>query len=353
MRFKVPEVSHILDVANIAEEPRKPMSRFNPEDINQAIISYYLRETNIPLSTYKFICDGESQKVNTSLYEDNNINIQNTEEIGGSFSDYTTKSLEATGLKTDDVWNGDRIAIKSTPNKLKFCKTDYYTSRTFSRLLFLESANALVENDGNQTQITDKDLPLRNKIISKKEDFFYETCNSPDASSGGVIVGKRDGLWRMLLSRRSDNVNINSGLVSVVPNGGVEYEDLNQDGFISGVRREFSEEILPSKELSFDERVKHELSNVGWNVRDGGLSVLYTLYVDDDLYENIYSNQSTNFEFSEMVELDIFDYDSVTNTINIDNMSSSTIPVVCDTLRKFNSEDSLPNLPYDIEKISD
>lgn len=353
MKFKIPEVNYILKVANIAEEPRKTMSRFNPEDINKAIISYYLRETDIPLSTYKFTRENESQEVNTSLYEDCSINIHNTEEIGGSFSNYTTKSLEITGLKSDDVWNGDRIAVKSTPNKLKFCKTDYYTSRTFSRLLFLESANALAENDGNRTQITDEDLPLRNKIISRKEDFFRETLNSPDASSGGVIVGKRDGVWRMLLSRRSNNVNINSGLVSVIPNGGVEYEDLNQEGFISGVRREFSEEVLPDKELSFDKQVKHELSNIGWNVRDGGLSVLYTLYVDDGLYESIYSNQSTNFEFSEMVELDIFDYDSVTNTVNLDNMSSSTIPVVCDTLRRFNSKDSLPNLPYNIEKISD
>lgn len=353
MEYKLSDVDNILEKANVADESGRPLDLYSASDINKAIISYYRRNTDIPLSKYKISRGEEENIVETSLYEDEDVNIDNLIKVDRFFSDYSDEALKVTGLDSDDTWNGDAIAIKNTEDGIQYFETDYYTSRIFSRLLFLEVANALMSKDGNPDSIIGGDVPLRKNLLNKREDFKRQTYHTPGASSGGVVIGEVDDSLKILLAKRSEDLNINAGLVSIIPNGGVEYDDLQESGFEETLRREFYEELLPEEDFKFEEDVNHQMSSVGWNTRDGGLSVMYTLFVDSDVYKDISQRKNTNFEFFKFVEIDIHNYEKIVDTVNTDNMSPSTISVVCESIKEIDENPNYPDLPYSIEDISD
>jgi hypothetical protein len=353
MKYKFSDVNYILEKANVAEEPGRPLDLYNAAEINKATISYYQRNTEIPLSKYRITKDEKEKIIETSLYEDSDINIKNLMKVEEFFSDYSKEALKVTGLESNDFWNGNAIAIRNTGDGIQYFETDYYTSRVSSRLLFLEMSNALMNKNGDYSNINSDDVPLRKSILNKREHFSKQTYHTPGASSGGVVIGDVHNSLRILLARRSKDLNINAGLVSIIPNGGVEYNDLERDGFEETLRREFYEELLPSEEFNFDKDVRNQTTSVGWNARDGGLSVMYTLFLDSNAYEDIRQMDSTNFEFSEFVEIDVQDYEKVINTVNTDTMSSSTISVVCESIRQIDEKPEYPDLPYSVENISE
>lgn len=354
----VPKINQILETANVPSDPQKPFENLTQSDVYRSINNYYKMYTEINPLSYRFI-DRETgdlvHRTDSTLYDPGDIELSYFEDMCMNYSNYNQEGIEVAGLDSDDIWNGESsILVYDQDGSVRVGQTDYYTSTIFSRLLYVEAANALDRADGRIEDISLSDYPLRNRMLSTKRQFSNTPSFSTGASSGGVIIGKHDGDWKMLLARRSSQPRVNQGFVSMIPNGGIEYEDYKEsdDMFIRALKREFSEELFPSSDKGmefFEQNVDAERTSIGWNMRSGNLSAGYSLFMEEDAYKEIRNIDYTNFEFSELIEIDIKDIEHITEYISIDEMSPSVIPTIVRTLKLFEERDDLPSLPYKIE----
>lgn len=357
----VPKIDKIIETANVPSDPGKPFQSLTQTDVYRSINNYYKMYTDVDSLSYKFVDKDTEEtlhRVQSCLYDPGDINPSEFEDMGTNYSNYNQDGIEVAGLDSDEIWNGDSsILVYDQDGKVRVGKTDYYTSTIFSRLLYVEAANALDRADGNLSDVSMSDYPLRNEMLSTKKQFSNTPSFSTGASSGGVIVGREDGKWEMLLARRSKKPRVNQGFVSMVPNGGVEYEDYHSDisMFRNTLKREFSEELFASSEIGevfFEDKVESEQVSLGWNMRSGNLSAGYALFLESDAYSAVKDSEYLNFEFSEKIEVEIDDIDDVSEILSMEEMSPSVIPTVVRTLQLFNEKEDLPSLSYHIENLN-
>lgn len=357
----VPKVDQIIETANVPANPSEPFQELTQTDVYRSINKYYKKYTDIDPLEYRFKDKDTGEVIHTSkscLYDPGDINLSEFEDMGTNYSNYNQNGLEVAGLDGDDIWNGDSsILVYDQDGKIRVGKTDYYTSTIFSRLLYVEAANALSRSDGQISDVSMSDYPLRNKMLSTKQQFSNTPSFSTGASSGGVVVGKHEGKWKMLLARRSDDPRVNQGFVSMIPNGGVEYEDYNSDYnmFKSTLKREFSEELFASSDsgkMFFENNVDARRVSLGWNMRSGNLSAGYALFMDSESYSEIRDSDYLNFEFSEKLEVEIDDIDQISSLVTIDETSPSVIPTIVRTIKQFRKDSELPNLSYNVENLN-
>lgn len=353
----IPTVENVVRKANIPSDPESPFQDLSSYQVYKCINEYY-KNSDTDVRPLRFRIKDKStgsqiKETESSLYSSSLIDLDEFEDMKITYSQYNKKGVELAGLDSKDIWNGESCIIRFNDGCLEFGETDYYTSCIFSRLLYVEAARVLDEYDGDISNIDTSELSLRNTFLHDKEDFYKTPTLSTGGSAGGVIFGKKDGEWNIMLARRSDKPRVNQGKVSIVPNGGIEYSDFEyEDTFLNTVRREFSEEVFSSpsegKEF-FDRKVSEEICSTGWILRTGSLAVGYCLYVED--FETISNPDGLNFEFSETIEIPVNDTEDVLSNIGIKTMSPSTIAIVCRALNKFDENKQLPDLPYSIEEV--
>jgi hypothetical protein len=357
----IPRLDSIIKTANIPDDPSEIFTELTQEDIYRALIEYYNKFTDLSLLKYDFVdkFSGERfHQLDTTLYKSVDEEINDYEDTGVHYTNYSEDALNTIGLDTGNLWNGDSCIVNyNNDNKtIQFGYTDYYTSTIFSRSLFIETAYALKQSQEDIKNISEESFPLRNKMLSSKNKIHNTPAFCTGASSGGVIIGKYNDDWVLLLGKRSHKPRINKGLISVIPNGGVEYSDYNgSDTFIDTVHRELTEEIpsINQKENISTDQIKVEHAINGWNVRNGGLSAGYSIYFDSELIHEVLEKRTSNFEFSDLIKIPIQSKDAIKNNLEFGNMSPSVVPMIAQTLIAFDERTDTPNLPYDIIEVSD
>lgn len=355
--MKVPHIDKIINIANIPDNNRK-ITEIDNYDIFRSINAYYSNFTNIDSLKYRLVDKSSSRllhETDTGLYDPRVSKISGFDTMDTEFSNYSKQGLRRTGLDSDDIWNGNIITTRFENNKIKVIESDFYTSSILSEILSIESFYAFSEADRNPKKISLSDYPLRNSILSTKKHFLKNPYMFTSSSSGGVIIMKDDQDWKILLGRRSDDARVNKNLISVVPNGSIEYKDYknNPDNiFISALKREFTEEIFSSRPEYgaefFDKNVYPKMTSIGWKIETGNLSAGYAIFIDPEKYNKMKDNINSNFEFVNIREINVTDIDEISKYINSKEMSPSVIPIVLRSLNLFNNCRHLPELPYDI-----
>lgn len=352
----IPKVSTLTDTANIPKDPKEPFMELSKEEIYTSIIQYYKRYSDINPSSYMIVGDESSHKMPSTTYKPEDFSYDGFEDLGVSYSNYSYEAMEKAGMDTSDIWNGDSVICVFEDGKFKIGQTDYYTSTIFSRLLYIESANALMEADGEIDRMEKDDFPLRSDMLSVEEELFDTPSFSTGISSGGLLIAEHDNEWKMLFARRSMKPRVNQGMVSVAPNGGVEYTDFKNGDPIKGcLRREFAEELFSSTENGkqfFDEKIEAHQTSIAWNLRSGNVSAGHVMYTDHEAFDRIVNEDQSNFEFSNLIEVPIMDSEEISELMKIGNFSPSVVPLVAESLKHFDQNEDKPSLPYEIRKIS-
>lgn len=335
----------LFDVANIPDEIPDKSFGYNRNNVYRCIRYYYENFTDIDIMNYNV--GGVTVKTNAVNMD---MEISGFKDTRSGYSCYDINTLETLGYDTDELWNGDGIIMYIDDNNVvNIMKSDYYSGRCLSGLLYTESAKALDDVNCDLSNLKKIHFPLRNKILSSKNDFLRANYPSGGAS-GGIIFGKSDGEWYMLLGVRSEDVSVNQGYHSMVPNGGIEYEEFRGDNmkFLNTTKREFYEEIC-DEDGFFERFVDSERVFTGWNAKSGTLAAGHALFINnEEKFDSLYENKSPNFEFSDVVKIDVQNKDKITEIVRFDNTSPSVIPTIINGLKLFNNKKSLPTLKYDI-----
>lgn len=325
-------------------------------EMQEAVVEYYRRNPHFGVSSYDFTVDNiVVESVDTLLGRP----FEATPEVESitlstyAFSDYSTELLENLELDLEESWNGEISFVVYNDGHTLVGKTDYYSFESISRLLQYEAIYAASISDG-PNNVKTEDFPLRNRLLRKAEDFKYP-ARPLTASSGGAIIANTENGWRLILGRRSSEVDVNPGLVSIFPNGGVEYGDLWGGGFTASARREFIEELYDGDEETardfLREYASTEQVTCGWNLRDGGM-IFGQLFIIPNVegYRAFKETQNLDsFELQGLVELDMFDVSEVTRYLDPTEMSGAEIGVVCEALDAFDRNPAYPDLPYSIQ----
>lgn len=351
----IPRAKTLSNKANIPEDPEEPFSKLSKKQIYRAIMEYYRRYTNINPICYQIEHNSSKYEIPTTAHEPEDFSYDTFEDLGVSYSNYSYDVMKQIGMDTSEIWNGGSIICEFKEGTFNIGQTDYYTSRIFSRLLYIESANALLEAGGQFDSIEEGSMSLRSDMLSTEEDLFRTPSFSTDMSSGGLLVAEHEDEWKILFAKRSTKPRVNQGMVSVAPNGGVEYVDFEDGNPINNcLRREFSEELFVEEEIgkeTFDEKVQSYNTSIIWNLRSGNVSAGSVMYTDHDGFDRIVDKDQTNFEFSELIEVPIMDAEKIAELMRPGNFSPSVVPLVIKGLKHFDDKEDTPDLPYEIRRI--
>lgn len=351
--------SRMPEIANIDEPVDTLLGKVDSSDAYKSIINYYKRFTDINPVGYKIIDRDQSVIAKTPTTLQPEIKESKIEflDIESNHSNYSRSTMERAGIDRDETWNGESCVLIYDKQKFKIGRSDYYTTAPFSRILYGEATSAYLDAGRNASKLKKDYFPLRNKTLSSKEKMRDTPTFNTEASSGGVVIGNKNGNWKMLIARRSDGLNVNPDRLSVIPNGGVEYNDY--DGTrtpLSTLKREFSQELFSDEDYGkqvFDGNTRVERTSMGWNLRSGGFSFGHLILVEDDTFAEIAESGYSNFEFTEVKEIDIMNSDEVSKIADYRVFSPSIIPMVMESLIRFDQLDSTPDISYTIQKIHD
>lgn len=354
---EIPTVGYLRNISTLPDSVEQFDIGEKTTMMQRAIVEYYRRNPNFALVSFDLLDDGGDILYSTdSLFGrpfDDRPVVDSIDLSTYSFSDYSDDYLEDLGFDTTDNWNGDTAFVVYNDGDVLVGETDYYSYSTVSQLLQYEALYAAtLAADASEVRV--KDFPIRNELLRSKADFYYPKRPVTASSGGALIFNTPDG-WRLLLGRRSTGVSINPGMISVFPNGGVEYDDLWGGGFDASARREFGEELFDNDIQAGNEFInKHCITkrvSCGWNVRDGGMlfgHVFISPHIEG--YEEFMEKQQLNDELEGLVEIDIFDPKEVHRFVNLDSMSGGAVATVYYALEEFDQNSSYPDLPYDIRK---
>lgn len=354
---EIPTVGYLQNISTLPDD----VSQFDIGEettrMQRAIVEYYRRNPNFALVSFDLLdTNGEIIHSTDSLFGrpfDDRPVVDSIDLSSYSFSDYSNTHLESLGFDTDSNWNGDTTFVIYNDGDTIIGETDYYSFSTFLRLLQYEAIYAAnIAEDASKVRV--KDFPLRNELLRSKSDFYYPKRPIP-ASSGGVLIFNTPNGWRMLLGRRSTDVSVNPGMISIFPNGGVEYADLWGGGFDASARREFGEELfnddIEAGNKFINEHCITKRVACGWNVREGSMFFGHA-FISPHIegYHEFIEKSEPNEELEGIVEIDIFNPKEVHRFANIDSMSGAAISAVYYALEEFDQNESYPDLPYDIRK---
>jgi hypothetical protein len=353
----IPKIDSIIEEANLPDNPHDPLTYQTQERIYKALIRYYNQFTDISPLKYTFTDNSSGEEIHqiqTTLYKPESQDLNNYNDTGIHYTNYSEKALTSIGINTENIWNGDSCIVTCDGETLNFGYTDYYTSTILSRSLFIETANALEQAQNDLDKISKKSFPLRNKMLNNIHNIRNTPAFCTGAASGGVIIGKHNDEWVLLLGRRSDKPRVNKGLLSVIPNGGVEYSDYNgSETFLDTTRRELVEELPVMNDEIPDQQIDIEHSITGWNLRHGGLAAGHSIYLDTELLDKVLEQRMSNFEFSELVRVPILEPESIKDHLEFGDISPSVVPMIAQTLINFDKKEHTPELPYHISTERD
>lgn len=345
----IPTMSYLVELANIEDLEFLNNNNIEDTEVAKGVWEYYMgSNTSINPQNYLVSSGGNEKTIRTTMgcYKDQEyLKIENIEPSGRSVSVYNQNIVE--DIIGDDSWNGDKISVNYDEGEIYIDETDYYTGKPYSYLLSMEIQNAFLSDN-----ITTENAPLRSELL--KTAGHFETPRRPTtASAGGVIVADNGEEIVFIIGRRSDETDVNDGLMSMFPNGSVEVEDIGSSIFKETVEREFNEEIFSESskgEVYENKHVNKTLVDIGWNLRDGGFSVGYILSLESSMsYELLNNLSDANDEISELIEIPVTDYSMVTDKLQLDKMSGATISTICKSLIYIDESDSYPDLPYNIK----
>lgn len=347
-------IDYILDLAYISEDGADVLDQVDKTAAKRAIFDYYIDNADIGPLRFEFEQDGQVVHRTDSLFGtpyDCSPHIDKICDRDIDVSLYSERGLDTVGLRDNDYWNGDVTLIEYEGSYLNVGKTDYYTVNTFSTLLYSEAANYVLKSK-TRAEANDGKFPLRDGVLSSPTDF-YRTSWPSGGSGGGVIFANDGETWRIIVGRRSEDVKVNGGLVSIFPNGSIEHEDIVNSGVEETVRREFGEELFCDEEKGrrfYNSNVDAEQVALGWNLRDGGFIVGYALIINNrEKYETLREKLNVNHEVDEIIEIDMMDINAVSEYVTFSEMSPENIPIICNALEYVDSSDKYPELPYSVE----
>lgn len=330
------DATHINDIPHLSLE--------HTHEIQQSIVDYYQSNTEIQTQSFQIRQQSGHSTVTESLFttlDTTNPVITNLERTSHKFSNYSTKLAETVGI-SPSAHNGETAYLAYRDGESVVGKTDYYSETVASRVLQFE---ALAVARGLQ-----ESYPVRDAVLQSPRDFKYPK-RPMSASAGAALLCLTDDGWRLLLGVRSNDISINPGMTSIVPNGWIDYQDYAR-GVHAGMRREFGEELF-SGDVQAGEHFLNEncvINRVctGWNAREGGMIFGYGAIIPSvNAYETLRS-KTVNSEMTNLIEVDIFDGASVSQVLSLENASGGSLAVAYHALNAFDTSEQYPELPYDI-----
>lgn len=349
---KILGIKSAREIADIPRSYEDVMDDVEIEDVYQMLYKYYEQDEH-HISPDVYGIEGNSNRfiTHTTIGRPDNEDIDYSGMVseGLHHSHYSKSVLEDIGINLDDSWNGNAIGVRHQDDKLEIVETDYYTTSAYSRLLFLEAANAIDRAD-SVSDAFDM-MSLRKEHLSSLEDFYRPSWISREGTVGGLVIAYNGESWEIILGQRSEEPRVNPGLISVAPNGGIGYKAIEEGGVEQSLKSHFNEEFFKGKYQPnfFEDYVEsYEIIN-GWNLRDGSFVVGNLLVIsDEEGYEKLVDRKTHNFEFDSLITIDVQDADRIDKIANMSEMSPSTIPYVYKGLAAFKEIENTPELEYDI-----
>lgn len=336
----------LLEKSNIPDSVPDLSFGFSRNNVYKCVKYYYENFTNVDVLDYN-VSDQNIETNGTRIID----SVNNIVDTRSGYSSYNEEIMETIGYNTDEYWNGDNIMIYFEGNDMMFMKSDYYSNKMMKGLLYCESAKALDDVNCDLTQLDKSRFPLRNSLLSSEDDFLMSNYVK-GGSSGAIIFGKYNDEWHLVLGKRSQEVGVNKGYYSIIPNGSIEYEEFKDDPrFIETTKREFNEEISPSDNF-FDKHVDYEQVFTGFNIVSGSFTSGHALFIDnEDKFKSVCENGDSNFEFSDIEVISVNNLSKIQEIVQYSNFSPSVIPIIINGLIRFNKKDNLPDLDYEIERV--
>lgn len=344
-----PRLNYLRDIANLPDDMNRKSDRWDSSRISKLIYKYYNNKPDSgvhPLS-YQFTKNGQKETINTTtgIYSELQFPpIRRIKKQNRFFSEYDKNTLDKIKINTDNRWNGKVASVQYNKGNVNIGETDYYSTLPFEKMLSAEISTCDLDDNF--------DTPLRDRYLSNIDHFENPKRPIP-ATAGGIIIAEKEGEPMLIVGKRSQNTETNKGKLSIFPNGKVEFEDIN-GGFQSAIEREFKEELFNSKskgKMFYDKHLDLTRVIVGWNLKSGGFTLGYILTMSSEIAYNVMDNISEyNEEIDEIIEIPINDYNQITEKVNLDKMSGSAIPVICEALLKIDNSKEYPNLEYNIKR---
>lgn len=336
----------ILELANL---PRRDGSfeslGIYGEVYAQRKIYEFYKDTPLEPKMYSIKQDGmEIVRTPTLIYESDLPEKFNL--LDEKYSDFSDEWLKRVGIDLENTWNGDSASYLIRDDRIDVIESDYYTTELTNRCLYLEAVNSVGSFSDAPLSET---YPLRTQTLSTMEDLLHPS-HARNASGGGMIFARHNNSWYLILGERSTDIKINRGLISIIPNGSVEYSELKTASnytFQDTARREFVEEakLDPSVEL-LQGMSEGDFYVQGYVLTDGHLTIARPIFIDVPNDKEILDVIDVNDEFTEVYALDVTDAEEIAEHVSFGNTSPETIGKIYETLRHFSDKF---DIPYTIE----
>lgn len=346
---KIPTLNYLVDVANTDFSEDYNLDKEDYITISYNAFEYYNNKDKGPDPLqYKIKKDTDEKHIKSAIgVFDQQPSINEIIKEERNFSEYELDIVDGLDLYVSDTWNGSQIDLWYDNGDLHIGESDYYTTISYMKILAIE----LLEEYNNE----DSDLPIRDEYLTTESDF-KRPIRPVGSTTGGVIVANTGDQWNLILGSRSENASVNSGLYSIFPNGGIKYEEVDNENFEPTVNQQFVDEIFnerPKGSIFHDKNVENTLLMKGWNLRHGDFTTGYGLIINSPVsYDVLMNSAEYNSEVDEIMEVPINDYSMISEVLSMNNTTASVIPTIAECLNKFDGNEQYPDLPYDIERFS-
>lgn len=348
-------VNEVIDVANLPDDVGECLSKADDTDVYDLVHRFHDVKGEVNPEKYLVEYGNTEKKIKTTLGRpvDSDVDIDEIKSLDMYHSHYSNKGLQVAGIDQKNSWNGEMAGLQYEDGRLDVIKSDYYTTATFGEIPYVEAANCVNEY-ADVNDIPLKELTMRDKYMKSRDDIERTRWLASGGSVGGAIIANTGSSWNLILGERSDKTRLNSGRISIVPNGGVRYDNIMENGFISDLKSHFNEELFRGQRdpQFFDRYVDPYRCSAGWNLRDHSLSVGYALVIrDKEGYEKLVADKNHNFEFEKLIEIDVNNPSQITEKLNLESASPSVLPTVYRSLSLVDKSIKDINLDYNIQSL--
>lgn len=346
--MRIPTLEYIIKLSNFDEDVDSNLSTKDNTQASEQIHDYYQEMDSGPDPIdYTIEYNNSKNKIKTTfgVFNKEMPNIDNIRKIYSKFSEYELDTIQNFGIDIDEDWNGSIVDIFYDDGILKVGETDYFSVSPYMRILTLEMLR--------KAQGKDDTTPIRDEMLST-ESAFKNPKRPVGGTSGGVIIANTGSGWNLLIGKRSEDNFINSGLYSIFPNGGITYEDVDDNIFQRTVKREFVEEIYSKKtqgSVFYDKNVETEMVTQGWDLRHGDFVTSFVLIIDSPVSYDVLKNSADhNSEMEKIVEIPLDDLSMIKDAVNIHSMSSTPISTILEGIKYFDESQKYPDLSYNVSR---
>lgn len=345
---KIPTINYLVDKANTDFDKDYDLDKEEYITISYNAFEYYNNKNEGPDPLkYKIKKDSDEKYIKSSIgVFDQQPEINKIIKEKRDFSEYELDVVNGLDIYVSETWNGSQVDLFYDDRDLHIGESDYYTTISYMKILSIELLKEYNDEDSN--------LPIRDEYLRTESDF-KKPIRPVGSTTGGVIVANTGSQWNLILGSRSEDASINSGLYSIFPNGGIKYEEVDNENFEPTLNQKFVDEIFneqPKGSIFHDKNITNTLLMKGWNLRHGDFTTGYGLIIDSPVsYDVLMNSADYNSEVNEIIEVPINDYSMVSEILSMNNTTASVIPTISECLRMFDGNEQYPDLPYDIERL--